>query len=68
MMLMKPVILLEVSTVWLPGLWLLSAPTPQSGTRHSQGSSFSFLPEPRLPSFSLEQRADYGQRTDSIYF
>ena len=37
MVLMKPVILLEVSAVWLPGLWLLSVPTPQSGTRHSQG-------------------------------
>ena len=37
MVLMKPVILLEVSAVWLPGLWLLSIPTPQSGTQHSQG-------------------------------
>lgn len=69
MVLMKPVILLEVSTVWLPGLWLLSVPTPQSGTRHSQGLQLLLsLPGAPASLFSLEQRADHGQRIDSIYF
>ena len=45
-----------------------SPPLSQAPGTH-RFSSFSFLSrEPRLPSFSLEQRADHGQRTNSIYF